>query len=294
MPRPPRLHVTGGCYHVILRGNHREALFASPADRAALNEIVASVIERFDARVHAFCWMTNHLHALLQIAERPLGKIMQCISMRYLRCRHKALRTTGHLFERRYRARLIDVDEYFATVLRYIHLNPVKARIVSDPAEYPWSSHRAYLARESIPWLTTHFGLSLFASDSVQAREAYSRFILQPDDARDGRLELESHPEDPRILGTDQFIARIPAPRYRPRTTLTLEQLAQAVCARYNVGIELVRSRSARRILTPIRLEIAREAMEQRVATMTDVAEFLNRDSSTLCKLFARHQRKFQ
>lgn len=143
MPRPPRLHVPGGCYHVILRGNHREPLFGSPADRTALNEIVASVIERFDARVHAFCWMTNHLHALLQIADRPLNQIMQRIAMRYSRHRHKVLRTTGHLFERRYKARLVDVDAYFLTLLRYFHLNPVRAGIVSDPGDYPWTSHRA-------------------------------------------------------------------------------------------------------------------------------------------------------
>ena len=83
MPRPPRLHVPGGHDHVILRGNHREPLFDSPADREALGDIVAKVIERFDARVHAFCWMTNHLHLLMQIDQQPLGKPMQRIAMRY-------------------------------------------------------------------------------------------------------------------------------------------------------------------------------------------------------------------
>lgn len=75
MPRLPRLHVPGGCYHVILRGNHREALFATAGDRQALNEIVGEAIGKLGARVHAFCWMTNHLHALIQIGEPPLGKV---------------------------------------------------------------------------------------------------------------------------------------------------------------------------------------------------------------------------
>ena len=81
MPRPPRLYVPGGYYHVILRGNHREDLFACPNDRFALNEIVIDVINRFNARLHAYCWMTNHLHALIQINHQPLGKLMQRIAI---------------------------------------------------------------------------------------------------------------------------------------------------------------------------------------------------------------------
>src|SRR5437868_8067938 len=202
MARPPRLHVPGGYYHVILRGNHREALFATPTERRILNEIVAETLNRFDGRLHAFCWMTNHLHALLQVGEPPLGKIMQRIAQCYSRYRHKTLDTTGHLFERRYKARLIDVDAYFLVLLRYIHLNPVKALLVSDPADYPWSSHRAFLGLESIRWLTTDFGLSLFSRDEHVARRAYRRFMRTPAN----RNEPEPQSNDSRVLGSDQFI----------------------------------------------------------------------------------------
>jgi putative transposase len=129
----------------MLRGNHREDLFATPADRYKLNEIVGEVLEHFGARAHAFCWMTNHLHLLAQVAEQPLGKIMHRVAMRYARYRHRQLGTTGHLFERRYRAKLVEMDQYAFALLRYIHRNPVVAGIVQDPADYPWSSHRAYL-----------------------------------------------------------------------------------------------------------------------------------------------------
>ena len=149
MPRPPRLHVPGGYYHVILRGNHREDLFATPNDHCALNDIVIEVLQRLHARLHAYCWMTNHLHALVQIGERPLGQVMQRIAMRYSRYRHRALKTTGHLFERRYKALLVDVDQYFLTLLRNIHLDPVEAHIVKDPADYAWSSHPRLSRRRS-------------------------------------------------------------------------------------------------------------------------------------------------
>jgi REP element-mobilizing transposase RayT len=72
MPRLPRLHVPGGHYHVILRGNHREALFESDYDRVVLNALVADALERYQARIHMFCWMTNHLHAVIQVGEDPL------------------------------------------------------------------------------------------------------------------------------------------------------------------------------------------------------------------------------
>jgi REP element-mobilizing transposase RayT len=105
-------------------------VFATADDRYELNGIVAQVMEKYDARAHAFCWMTNHLHLLAQIKDVRLGKIMQLIAQRYARHRHKQLGTTGHLFERRYRAWLVDTDAYFIALLRYIHRNPVRAGMV--------------------------------------------------------------------------------------------------------------------------------------------------------------------
>ena len=200
MPRPPRLHIPGGYYHVMLRGNHREPLFTDAADRVALNDIVADVLQQLGARIHAFCWMTNHLHVLIQVGDRPLGKIMQRIAMRYSKHRHRRLATRGHLFERRYKALLVDVDAYFLTLLRYIHLNPVKARMVRDPADYPWSSHRAYLGEARIPWLTIDFGLGLFNPTLAAAQIAYRHFLSQESFASEDRLLEDVHPEDSRIL----------------------------------------------------------------------------------------------
>lgn len=292
MPRPPRLHVPGAVYHVILRGNHREALFGSEQDRIVLNEIVADVLGRCGSRIHAFCWMTNHLHALVQIAELPLGASMQRIAMRFSRYRHKALRTTGHLFERRHKAKLVDVDAYFLTLLRYVHLNPVKANIVADAADYPWSSHRAYLGIESVPWLTVDFGLSLFSPDSVRARDAYKQFFMRCTDNDDEEFALISHPEDSRVLGTDDFINAIPIAPYSARSTITLGELAESVCIQHSISLELLRSPSRARHLAPIRTTLARQAIEKRVSTLCEVARFLHREPSSLSKLLVRHERK--
>jgi len=289
MPRRPRIHVPGACYRVVLRGNHQEPLFGSAADRRILNDVVAEALTQFDCRIHAFCWMTNHLHALVQIAEHPLGKIMHCIATRYSRYRHKALDTSGHLFERRYKAKLVDVDTYFLILLRYIHRNPVKAGIVNDPFEYPWSSHRAFLGAESVSWLTTDFGLALFSADLVQARIAYKRFVLEPGDADDDAFDQQSHPDNTRILGTDQFIARIPFATRKPRSPLTLEQLAESFCTEHHINIDLLRSPSRARHFASIRVAFSTQAIERGIATASDIARFLNRDPSSLAKLLARH-----
>lgn len=289
MPRPPRLHVPGACYHVVLRGNHQESLVSSAADRRVLNDVVAEALTQFDCLIHAFCWMTNHLHALVQIAEHPLGKIMQCIATRYSRYRHKALDTSGHLFERRYKAKPVDVDTCFLTLLRTIHRNPVKAGIVNDPAEYPWSSHRAFLDAESVSWLTTEFGLALFSADPVQARIAYKRFVLAPGNGDDDAFEQESHPDDSRILGTDQFIAKIPFAPRKPRSPLTLEQLAESFCTEHQINTDLLRSPSRARHYASIRVAFSTQAIERGIATVSDIARFLNRDPSSLAKLLARH-----
>jgi putative transposase len=291
MSRLHRLHVPGGHYHVTLRGNHREPLFETVGDRRKLDTIVADVIEQFGARIHAYCWMTNHLHVLIQIAERPLGKIMQRIAIRYARYRHLALGTSGHLFERRYNAKLVDVDAYFLAVLRYIHLNPVQAHIVNDPAEYPWSSHRAFLGMESVPWLTTEFGLSLLGPDIARARLAYRAFMVDMAEDID-KLDERSHPEDSRVLGTDAFLYTLPmAPHDAPRP-LDLEQLAQRVCSQHQCTVAQLRSPSRARYLTSVRLELLRQALGQRVANLTQVAKYLGRDSSALNRLLARHTTK--
>jgi putative transposase len=133
MPRPPRIHVPGAFYHVTLRGNHRQAIFFTAQDRHTLSALIEEVLERFGARLHAYCYMTNHIHALIQVGEAPLGRLMLRIAGRYARLTQKGLHTTGHLFEKRYYPVLVDADEYLLELLRYIHLNPVRARMVDSP-----------------------------------------------------------------------------------------------------------------------------------------------------------------
>lgn len=290
MARPPRRHVINGHFHVTIRGNHREPLFGSHGDRAALNEIVEEAVARHGAQVHAYCWMTNHLHALVQTTDLPLGEFMQRIAMRYSRYRHRRLRTTGHLFERRYGARLIDNDSYFLTALRYVHLNPCQAGLVSDPADYPWSSHAGYLGRPAPAWLTTAFALSLFHPDRGQAaRLAYTRFLgaaLGDEDlalarARDASGASDEDPIRPRAL-TRAFDSG--------RATRALTDIAARVCRERLIDPATLRVARGGRHLTLARLEVARQAIDGNAATLREVARFLGRSPSALSQLLARYR----
>ena len=141
------------------------------------------------------------MHLALEAGEIPIGHFMQHLASRYARAVQRRVPTTGHLFERRYRALLVDTDAYLLALIRYIHLNPVRAGMVADPSDYRWSGHRAYLGVTQVPWLSTSLGLSLFGNDEPGRHAAYRRFVMaEPDPEEIDRMRGGS-PEDPRILG---------------------------------------------------------------------------------------------
>jgi len=127
MARKPRLHVPGGLYHVILRGNGGQDIFFDDEDRYHLYLLLQHGVERYGHRIHGFCCMTNHIHLAIQVADEPLSGIMQNLSFRYTRWINKKQARTGHLFQGRYKSILVDADSYVLELVRYLHLNPVRA-----------------------------------------------------------------------------------------------------------------------------------------------------------------------
>ena len=160
MPRKPRLHYPGALYHVILRGNARQDIFFEDQDRYRLYLLLQEGVERFGHRILAFCLMTNHIHLAIQVGNVPLSRILQNLSFRYTRWVNWRQDRVGHLFQGRYKAFVVDAEPYLLELVAYLHLNPVRVGMASDAADYPWSSHRAYLGRELLPWLDSDFVLA--------------------------------------------------------------------------------------------------------------------------------------
>lgn len=143
MARKPRIHYPGAFYHVMLRGNDGQVIFFDDSDRCRFYLLIQEGISRFRYRVHAFCCMGNHIHLTIQVSEIPLSRIIQNLSFRYTRWINRKYGRIGHLFQGRYKAILVDADIYLAQLVRYIHLNPVRGRLVMNPEDFSWSGHNA-------------------------------------------------------------------------------------------------------------------------------------------------------
>lgn len=288
MPRRPRIHVSGGLYHVILRGNGRGDIFFDTDDRLRWESILAQELKRHNHRIHAYCWMSNHIHAAVQCSQTPLSGLMGNLSSRYAKSTNQKLERSGHLFERRYRAILVQVDSYLKELVRYIHRNPVRAGLVSNPAEYRWSSHSSYLGQRPPDWLTTDWVLHAFGNTESIAREAYREFMVQ--DQRESTLALIrlGSEHDDRVLGSDSFLETIAHAPPRIITEQNLEQLIIEVCEKHGVAKERLSSVSRERKLTQIRAEIGFMARENGVASVKEVAARFGRSHAGISRAITK------
>ena len=274
MPRARRVHVPGGHYHVILRGNHRHAVFDQPSDRDRWEGIVAEALLDHGATLHAYCWMTNHVHMLVQVQSVPLGQIVHRMASRYARWFQRQLATTGHLFERRHLAILVQTDSYLLSLMRYIHWNPVRAGIVVVPEDYPWSSHRQYLGLREQPWLATDRILGTFSDERGRARQAYRDFM---------QMEPDSRPAPSGSTGTDVSGERIPLPKAAASAGfLALDDLAARIAAQHGLTMEILCSPSRARHIARVRATIAWQAQVLGVATLSDVARRFGRSAAAI------------
>ena len=176
MPRKPRVHFPGAIYHSILRGNNRRNIFFSDEDRQKFYSLLEEGVSRFAYRIHAFCLMTNHIHLAIEISDIPISKIMQNLAFRYAQWINKKFNQVGHLFQGRYKAILVQNQSQLVDLCRYIHLNPIKAKMVENLDDYPWSSHLTYLGKEQLSWVITTEVLSLI-SQSFSNNVNYLEFI---------------------------------------------------------------------------------------------------------------------
>ena len=290
MPRQRRVHVSGGLYHAVLRGNHRQIIFGGSDDYLCFEEIVARALERYDASLFAYCWMTNHVHLAIRISEAPLGSVMGIVASRYARAKQRAVATTGHLFERRYRARLVDADRYLLALVRYVHLNPVRARMVADPRDYCWSSHRAYLGASCPQWLRIEPVLGRLGSSVDTARAAYRRLMSDAPAAAE-RDAISTTARLGRARVAERNTLAIPScDMHGRRSSRSLEVIATEVANAHDVTTEELRSKRRRPDLVQARVEVARRALLEGAANLSQVARYLDRAPSTISDLLHRRR----
>jgi putative transposase len=283
MARKPRIHTPGAIYHVILRGNARQDIFSDDKDRYRFYEILQKSRERFLHRIHAFCLMTNHVHLEIQVGEIPLSRIMQNVSLRYTQWFNWRHKKSGHVFQGRYKAVMVDADAYLLELAAYIHLNPVRACITDQPENFRWSSHRAYLGKESLSWLESGCILSQFSTNERMARTKFADFVGER--VTEGRREA-FHGEkniDSRIFGDDSFVADVLAEAESlPEQKPDVNAVVAAVKKLYEITDDRLRAQSRERVLSEARGLAAWATLELSGGKLTELARKLGREPSTL------------
>ena len=282
MARKPRVHLPGGLYHVILRGNGGQDIFLEDEDRYRLYLLLQEGTERYGHRIHAFCLMTNHIHLALQVRKVPLSKIIQNLSFRYTRWFNGRRGRVGHLFQGRYKALLVDAETYLLALVRYIHLNPSRAKLVDQPQQYPWSGHRAYLGEAALPWLTTDWVLGRFSKGLAVARRRYALFV-QHGRGEGHREEFHRGSQDVRVLGDDSFVEQVlDNTRDRRPKPPTLKQLIERVGDRYGLTYRQMREPGQIPRIAEARGVVGWLASESGSINLKGVAEAFRRDATTL------------
>lgn len=218
MARPLRIEFAGALYHITSRGNERRPIFRANRDRETFLGFLADATRRFGWSVTSWVLMNNHFHLVIQTPEPNLSRGMQWLNGTYAAWFNHRYSRSGHLFHGRFKAVLVEKESYFAEVLRYVALNPVRAGIVKRPEDYRWSSYRAAAGFEAAPdWLDTVALHQVFDEDVATAQIQFRDFV----ETRNGHEErLWDRLMNGLYLGTSAWAKQMRAVvESRPRST---------------------------------------------------------------------------
>lgn len=209
MSRPLRIEFPGAFYHVMNRGGGRKNIFHNSSHYELFYDLLGKAHDQFKIEIHAFCLMSNHYHLLIRTPIPNLSKAMGFINGLYTQKYNKLEKTDGPLFRGRFKSILVEIDSYLMELSRYIHLNPVKAKLVQNPYDYRWSSYPCYLNRIHGPkWLYIDEILSRFSDKDPIA--AYVEFINSSIDDDDSEVEeFYSRIKNFPILGSKDFVQKM-------------------------------------------------------------------------------------
>jgi putative transposase len=205
MARPLRLSFPGAVYHVTSRGNARHDIVADDRDRSQWLSLLAHVVDRYGWLCHAYCLMDNHYHLVIETPKPNLSIGMRQLNGRYTQAYNRRHEQVGHVFQGRFTAILVEKDAHLLELCRYVVLNPVRAKIVSHPRLWVWSSYRATVGETKAPgWLTTDWILSQFGQRGGPAQARYRTFVAE---GRGGPAPWEQLTGQI-YLGSEKFVAQ--------------------------------------------------------------------------------------
>lgn len=290
MARRPRIFGSGLLYHVIVRGNHRQPTFLTDRDYRAYEARLARYRARDGAQLWAYCLMPNHVHLLLQTGTVSLARTMQSLQQTYTQYFNRTHEKVGHLFQGRYKAIVCEQESYLLALIRYVHLNPVRAHLVPRPEAYRYSGHGVYLAGRATAVLDPSPGLAAFGGP-----RAYARFV-------EARLP-EGHQADfyavqaQQVLGSEAFMEQLRPPEdvttlRRPRHLLG--KSSQVLARQVGRRVEELTGPDRSWAVTRDRAHVTYVLVRQGGYGVSAVARALKRDPATISTMLSRWGARLQ
>jgi REP element-mobilizing transposase RayT len=279
MTRQPRIEFSGAFYHIITRGNQKQDIFIDDEDRLEYLRRLKRYKKEHGFIIYAYTLMTNHVHLLIETPQSPISKIMQVLNFTYTQHFNRKYDKVGHLFQGRYKSFLCDRDEYLLELVRYLHLNPVRAGMVDDPLEYRWSSHREYLSGDE-DFIKTQMVLRQFSEKPPSAKELFEKFVNETT----GKTKDNSFYRvvEQQILGDDRFIEEVGRNIAGPKKPLRRPSLEEIMTAVTNItGItedEIISTSrnsdimSARRVLVGVCREVGYKLVDLQAKVKRDLS----------------------
>jgi REP element-mobilizing transposase RayT len=284
MPRQARLDAPNVLHHVMVRGIERTAVFRDDRDHADFVARVAALAEAGAWTVYAWALVGNHAHLLVRTGTRPLARSMRSLLTGYAGAFNRRHGRRGHLFQNRYKSVVVEEEPYLLELVRYVHLNPLRAGRVRDLAalaRYPWSGHSALLGRVPRPWQATAPVLGCFGRSGAPARRAYTEFVAagipqgrRPELQGGGlvrsaggwaavqalRRGREAYLSDERVLGSAEFVEAVRhavAHGQPARRVVPLPVLLQRICGALGLDPAALATPSRRRVVAQARAGLA-------------------------------------
>ena len=308
MPRKARIDAPGALHHIIIRGIEKRKIFEDDNDRYQFIKRLGHILTEAETPIYAWALIPNHVHLLLKTGLTPIATIMRRLLTGYAVYFNRRYRRYGHLFQNRYKSILCQEEPYFRELVRYIHLNPLRAKLVENIKaldKYPYSGHSAVVGGVKRDWQQVNYMLGFFGKKKSDARKAYRHFVEQgvkqghrPElvggglirsvggwaalrDIRDEAVRVKG---DERILGDSDFVEAVLKEadeqlerRYRLKAEgFDLEQVAERVAAVMNIPLEIVWEKSRRPMVVEARDLLCYWASKELMMSKTDLAKRLN------------------
>jgi len=272
--RKPRVEFKGGVYHIIQRGNNREYIFKNKRNKKLLLDLFEKYIEVFNYQVLGYVVMDNHYHIILRTMGEGLSKVMQRINTEFARTYNRENKRTGHVFEKRYKGILVKDDSYLLSLLRYVHQNPVKAKICKKVSDYKWSSDFLYRKNRVKGCVSIEFILNMFSSDRKKAILEYSKFM----DVE--TFERSEEFEDIKIIGEVDSVNEVSCAN-DPKESL--DEILKNITLKED-DFKLIKKASRRRSLTKLKIKYIEECLKKNYK-MSDIGENIGISQSAVSRL---------